>query len=513
MGQTMLQDKDKMMTGEFEEHLIQSVKQDPLYTYEGRLEEIRRTEYAHLGSISDISSVLTVDTMYLDHAGATPYPISIVREHCLDLSSKLLSNPHSSSTSSMSTDSRIASIRLRVLKMFNADPNYFDIVFCANATAGVKLVAEGFAGSPNGFRYRYLRDVHTSLVGAGNLAKERQYMEEHQVNKWVTGNSKEDSKDDKRPGLFAYPAQTNFNGRRFPLRWISNLRENCPGWYSLLDAASYLTTTPLDFGEPSEAPDFTVMSFYKIFGYPDLGAVIVRKEVGQMLLQRQYFGGGSRAGLTVEGINFPRKILHEALEDGTLPFHTIMALGSALDVYHRLFRSQAHVAKHAATITRLAYALLWSLQYPNGQPLCQLYSLHNQGPIISFNLLSPNGTYMGYVAFEKAASARNFAIRTGGLCNPGGMQKYNDLSTEELLQMFATGKKKECGDGIDLIDGKVFGVIRLSFGACSTIEELVSFVNLLREMYIERRGRKEMLADFEMCELTELLNRSRSIRS
>jgi molybdenum cofactor sulfurtransferase len=43
-----------------------------------------------------------------------------------------------------------------------------------------------------------------------------------------------------------------------------------PGLYSLLDAASFLTTTPLDYSDATNAPDFTV---YKIFRYPDLGAV------------------------------------------------------------------------------------------------------------------------------------------------------------------------------------------------------------------------------------------------
>ena len=34
-----------------EEHLIQTVKQDPHYGYKGRINEIRATEYAHLGGI------------------------------------------------------------------------------------------------------------------------------------------------------------------------------------------------------------------------------------------------------------------------------------------------------------------------------------------------------------------------------------------------------------------------------------------------------------------------------
>lgn len=45
----MAQDKDIMSINSFEENLIQSVKQNPLYGYQGRIDEIRSTEYAHLG--------------------------------------------------------------------------------------------------------------------------------------------------------------------------------------------------------------------------------------------------------------------------------------------------------------------------------------------------------------------------------------------------------------------------------------------------------------------------------
>jgi molybdenum cofactor sulfurtransferase len=69
--------------------------------------------------------------------------------------------------------------------------------------------------------------------------------------------------------------------------------------YSLLDAAALATTSPLNFSCPDEAPDFTVLSFYKVFGFPDLGALIVRKKSGHILTWRKYFGGGTVNYLTV----------------------------------------------------------------------------------------------------------------------------------------------------------------------------------------------------------------------
>ena len=53
--------------------------------------------------------------------------------------------------------------------------------------------------------------------------------------------------------------------------------------YALLDAAALAATTSLDFSNPVTALDFTALSFYKIFGFPDLGGLIVRRKSGYVL--------------------------------------------------------------------------------------------------------------------------------------------------------------------------------------------------------------------------------------
>ena len=380
---------------------------------------------------------------------------------------------------------RIITIRQRVLEAFNANPKYFDIVFVANATAGIKLVADGFAGSKEGFQYKYLKDVHTSLVGLGELSAERQSLSEEEVKTWLKAGPMKPSIHDPRPGLFAYPAQSNLNGRRFPLSWPARLRQAYPGWYCLLDGASYLTTTPLDFSNRREAPDFTVLSFYKIFGYPDLGAVIVKKDAGHMLVQRKFYGGGTRGALTVDGINIPRETLHEALEDGTLPFHTLLALEHAFNNFGRLFGAHIHVARHASLVAKLAHNLLASLEYPNGRPVCKIYSTLGHGPIVSFNLHAADGSAIGFIGFEKLSSYRKFALRTGGMCNPGGVKKYCEISDDDMEHLFSIGKR--CGDHIDIVNGRNIGTIRISFGACSTVEDVLAFVEFIKEAYMVKR--------------------------
>lgn len=341
-------------------------------------------------------------------------------------------------------------------------------------------MADGFSGGEVGFRYKYLLDVHTSLVGVSALAQESKCLSESETARWLKSDKVE---RDQRPGLFAYPAQSNFNGRRFPLEWIQLARRH--GWYSLLDAASYLTTTPLDYSDASAAPDFTVLSFYKIFGYPDLGAIVVRRDAGHILRQRRYFGGGTRAAVTSDSFHAPRPGLHDALEDGTLPFHTILALDSALNTFSRLYGPFVNISRHAAIVSRLMFTLLSSLRHHNGRRVCQLYSSpSNSGPIIAFNLISADGSPIGFASFEQLSSLRNIALRTGGMCNPGGVEQCLNLQDLEIKRNFEAGKV--CGDDMDVVAGKYTGVIRVSFGACSTIEDVTAFVDFIKEFYVEK---------------------------
>lgn len=121
--------------------------------------------------------------------------------------------------------------------------------------------------------------------------------------------------------LFAYPAQCNFSGSKYPLEWASKVQNgilnNRPEldyesskWYTLLDAAAYCSTNPLDLTKTS--PDFVCLSFYKIFGYPTgLGALLV-KNSSAAVLKKKYFGGGSvDVALPSRQFHQPRKCLHE----------------------------------------------------------------------------------------------------------------------------------------------------------------------------------------------------------
>lgn len=420
-------------------------------------------------------------------------------EFSKDMMSSLLGNPHSASSSSQLSTHRTDDVRLRVLHFFNADPDHFDLVFVANATAGIKLVCEGFREHKHGFWYGYHKDSHTSLVGVREAARGAHHCfgSDDEVEKWLDEGTNA-LRGDKRLGLFAYPAQSNMNGRRLPLSWTSQLRSSKHGThvYSLLDAAALVSTSPLDLSDATKAPDFTVLSFYKIFGFPDLGALIVRKESASVLQRRSYFGGGTVEMVVCGEENWhiqKHGSLHEQLEDGTLPVHSIVALDSALNVHQRLFDSLEHVALHTGFLAERLYNKLAALRHHNGSKVCQIYKnpsssyrdSRTQGPIIAFNLRNAKGEWVSNAEVEKLANIRNIQLRSGGLCNPGGVVAALDLAPWEVKRNFSAGYR--CGSDVDTVGGKPTGVLRVSFGAMSNMRDLKTFIEFVKEFFVDEQ--------------------------
>ncbi|KAK2741230.1 hypothetical protein FQN57_005692 [Myotisia sp. PD_48] len=453
------------------------------------VENIRENEYP-----------LLKGTTYLDHAGTTPYAASLIKLFSQEMTNNLFGNPHSASESSQLSTNRIDDVRLQVLRFFNANPEDFDVVFVANATAGIKLVAEAMRDfhSSDGFWYGYHVDSHTSLVGVRNVAKQGQrcFSSDHEVAEWI--GELEDRVDASTPVLFAYPGQSNMSGRRLPLDWCGEITRICCNMkeekniFTLYDAASLASTSPLDLGDVSSAPDFTVISFYKIFGFPDLGALIVRRETSHLFKWRKYFGGGTVGMVLCLGEQWQAKkdtSLHDQLEDGTLPFHSIIALSFALKVHELLYGSMTNISRHAGHLAEKLADSLVKLKHANGTSVCVLYKgpgkyteTSVQGPIISFNLKTSSGRWVGKSEVEKLAAVKNIQIRSGTLCNPGGMAYYLGLKPDEMLQNYNAGQR--CGDDNDIISGRPTGGLRVSLGAMTSIKDVETFLDFIREYYV-----------------------------
>ena len=500
--------------------------------YGRSVEQIRKAEYPQLQGPCLLSSriwkIFLPDcnvsaTVYLDHAGTTPYPKSLINNFAKDMKANLFGNPHSQSPSSLLSTRRIESVRAQVLAFFKADSIYFDVVFVANATAAIKLVVEclrdpDHGKAANSFWYGYHADSHTSLVGVREVAAAgaRCFASDLEVEDWLNGDEETLShKPRGMPefpsiGLFAYPAQSNMNGRRLPLTWPGQLRASRhprhQNVYSLLDAASFVSTAQLDLSDWHNAPDFTALSFYKIFGYPDLGALLVRKSAGHVLRRRPYFGGGT-VDMVINATNHPSEawharkemMIHEALEDGTPAFHNIIALDSAIKVHRALYGSMEQVSCHTGCLAEILYENLAAMKHANGVRVCKIYKgavskyadPKTQGPIVAFNVQTANGMWVPKSHIEQLGILNNIQLRSGGVCNPGGIAHFLDMRAPELRSNYTKGLR--CGNALDIIDGKPTGIIRVSLGAMSSMGDIRKFLIFMR-LFVEPMGPAAMVS-------------------
>lgn len=414
-----------------------------------------------------------------------------------EMTSVLYGNPHSASWPSQLSTSRIEDIRLRLLSFFNADPETYDLVFVPNATAGVKLVVEGLRSLPRGYAYAHHQACHTSLVGIREEAVQSECLDDGACHEWLNGKDVfRDSEHSPLTTLFAYSAQSHMDGKRYPLSWAKELkdkhRDAQSEFLTLLDAASFSATSPLDLGHPDFAADFIVLSLYKIFGFPDLGALIVRRSAEHIFNYRRYFGGGTVDMVVCgkEQWHAPKSTsLHERLEDGTLPFHSIMALDIAMEIHSKLFGSMEQVSSHTAYLKSTMLNELRALRHETGQPICTIYSQPSAegglgaGPVVSFNIRNSRGAWLSLAEFDKLAILQKMHVRTGGLCSPGGVASALNLEPWEIRRNFSSGFR--CGTDNDILAGKPTGVIRVSLGAMSTMSDVQRFVDFVREYFTD----------------------------
>ena len=435
----------------------------------------------------------------------------------------------------LSTDI-VESTRLQALAFFKADPEHFDLIFVANATAAIKLVMDCLSHHSRRAAswYSYHADSHTSLVGVRETAggSSRCFMSDKEVDSWIHARqsqrfeerSLQEPHASEEIRLFAYPAQSNMNGRRLPLSWSGSIRSsNTPGSqvFTLLDAAAYVATAQLDLSDSDNAPDFTALSFYKVFGFPDLGALIVKKTSGHVLSERRYFGGGTvdmvingtRNGTNTDAWHAKKSLsLHEMLEDGTPAFHSILALRLALEAHRKLFGSVENVSKHTCSLITILHQKMSRLSHADGLPLCKIYEgspskygiSRDQGPTIAFNVRNSRGEWIGKSDFERLAILNNIQLRTGGVCNPGGIASALEMSPKAMRHNFDEGLR--CGNELDELNGKPTGIIRVSLGAMSSTKDIEGFLAFMQLFVNTNLETPKRLQSLESVVTTEMVS-------
>jgi len=491
----------------------------------------------------------------LDHAGATVYSTQQLRLCVNDLTTHLYANPHSLSPASERTTDIVDQVRETILRFFNTSSRTYSVIFTSGSTAALKLVGETFPWTKDS-QFIYTVDNHTSVLGIREYARKAGAVYTTVDNEFnimyssrgsAPTQSNTSSTKRKTYHLFAFPAESNFSGRKFNLQWIhryhqhgdtrrrlaakcacslngsvgvkSSLRththterkcDNIPTPIStgtsscymvLVDASKFAATSHLDL---SKYPaDFVTLSFYKMFGYPTgIGALLVRNDAATVL-QKTFFGGGTiQAAVSSGSFRSLRKGVSERFEDGTVSFLSIASLRYGFQILNRL--TMKSIQNHVSALTHHLYLRMRSLRYSNGQHLCTMYSDYlntyssetgdsspslssfseNQGSVLSFNLHYASGKFIGYSDVAKLAASASIHLRTGCFCNPGACQVHLKLSNKEVKENLEQGHV--CWDGKDIMNGKPTGCVRISVGYMTIFQDIQIWLKFLRLYFLDK---------------------------
>ena len=424
-----------------------------------RIARLRAREFSRLDRTGHV---------YLDYTGSALYPASIVRRHGRLMAGTVLGNPHAESGPSRASTAAIETARRLTLRLFDADPAVYDVVFTANASGAIRLLAEAFPFTA-GSRLVLTADNHNSVNGLRIAAARRRATTSYVAlgdelrgadpRLWLT--------PPRAASLFAFPAQSNFSGVKHPLAWVALARRR--GYRVLVDAASYAPTSALSLADVPA--DFVAISFYKLFGYPTgVGALVARRDA-LATLTRDYFGGGTVRFASVQnGVALPRPGA-EGFEDGTPNFLAMPAVCDGLRWIERL--RMPDIDCH---VSRLTFALLEKLGRLKDVEIYGPKNLTARGGTIAFNVRR-RGRWLPYETVEAAARRRGIAIRGGCFCNPGAAEHAFGFSPSRaracLRSDFSLSTFRAC------MSGQPVGALRASIGVptnTADIDRLVEFV-------------------------------------
>ena len=411
--------------------------------------ELRQREFARLDAQRHA---------YLDYTGAALYGASQVRAHMALLEQGLYGNPHSDSAPSRASTDAMERARELVLRFLGVDESTHDIVFTANTTAAIKLVAEGY---PFGTDASFVvsADNHNSVLGIREYARRagarvRVLPLDHELRL----RDPLSVIDEEPGGLVAFPAQSNFSGVRHPLSLVDAAHER--GFDVLVDIASYAPSRAVDLR--ACPADFVALSFYKLFGYPTgVGALIARREA-LARLRRVWFAGGTVLYASVAADRHRLRPRHEGFEDGTPNFLGLAALDAGFALLEEV--GMPRLCAHVARLTSMF------LEGANAMPHVRIYGprdLTDRGGTVTFNVAG-----VPFPLVEQRAREAGVSLRGGCFCNPGASEAAFGLDDGRVAAClrrihddFSIERFSECA-------GTNVGAVRASFGMATSEEDV-----------------------------------------
>jgi len=401
---------------------------------------------------------------YLDYGGSALYGESQLRAHHEILRGGLFGNPHSDSLPARASTAVIEAARRRLLDFLDVDASTHAVIFTANASAAVKLVAESYPFAPD-VGCLLSADNHNSVNGVREYARRAgarvRYLPLDTRLRLLDPEAALAEEAARGGGLFAFPAQSNFSGVLHPLALVESA--HALGLDVLLDVAAYVPSRALSLR--ACAADFAVLSFYKLFGYPTgLGALVARQEA-LARLRRPWFAGGTVAAASVATGTHRLRAGGEGFEDGTPSFLAVSALDAGFDLL-----AEAGMERLGAHVARLARAFLdglVALRHAGGQPLVTVYGPPGplgRGGIVAFNVCDAGGRPRPFAEVEARAREAKVAVRGGCFCNPGAAEAALGLDGARLASCYTSLGDAISTERLAACLNAPVGAVRASFG-------------------------------------------------
>ena len=446
------------------------------YAKTAALDRLRAADYRLLDQLHQV---------YLDYTGGSLYAESQIEQHLALLRSGVFGNPHSHNPTSTAMTEYLERTRRFALSYFNAGADDYILVFTQNASGGLKLVGESFPFSP-GSRLLLTFDNHNSVNGIREFARAKGA--EIAYAPLVSPGLRLDLErleellnraDPDRENLFAYPAQSNVSGVKHPLELVAHAQSK--GWRVLLDAAAFAPTNRLDL--KAVQPDFVVVSFYKMFGYPTgVGALLIRKSA-QAELKRPWFAGGTVNFASVQGQAHVLARDEAAFEDGTLNYLSIPAV--EIGLRHLGSIGMDTIAERVRCLTGWVLEELLALRHSNGRAMVRIYgpaTMQARGGTVTLNLYDPQGHLLDYRRIEELAGLEGISLRSGCFCNPGSGEMAEGLTEEDMRAAIAMGPDVNLFKFVQLMQSrghKSAGAIRVSVGLVSNFADVWRFLKFV----------------------------------
>ncbi len=474
----------------------------PEYAATSMLDVLRSTEYGYLDESGHV---------YLDYTGAGLAARSQLRAHAARIAGGCFGNPHSENPTSGASTRLVEQARAAVLRHFNTTQDDYAVIFTANATGACRLVGEAYPFR-RGARLVLTGDNHNSVNGLREFARARGARVAYVP---MTAPELRVRETDVlaalrrgqggRPGLFAYPAQSNFSGVQHPLDWVTAAQR--AGYDVLLDAAAFVPANRLDLS--AVRPEFVALSWYKVFGYPTgVGTLLVRRDALPRL-SRPWFSGGTIWGVSVQG-GWHRMLEDEgAFEDGTVNFLSIPDVTTGLDWIESIGTDV--IRQRVSVLTGWLLDHLGRLKHGNGAPLVRLYGpagLDGRGGTVALNFLDPHGQLIDERAVARDASAAGISLRTGCFCNPGAGEWALGLTRRDVrgprwLALAGGGFPRKSMSTVDdyltVIGLATGGAVRVSLGLASNVADVEAFLDFAERTYRDRSADLAGLAPRLRC--------------